>query len=1051
MSEILVLQSTDIKLQKIYSPAKKLFVFGRQSTAYKHQIKTIESICTLADTFASLLNAPYCAVVFGELKSEPESTFRCNSEFLQPANQQWTMLDIDGMPFTGDITDTDLVLRTVIDALPNEFHNTDFWFNFSSNMGFKPGISVHLGFWLSRPCSDVEMKVWLKDTVADTAIYKPTQLILTCAPEFPEDIADPIKVRSALHQREGNKDTVYVPDDLAEKAKVYKKSTTRRVISSKGELVRADVVVDPITGLIIDGREQHLFTISVSEMASLVRQSEEPYGVVELTDRIWERFNKECDLSRVGTRTWSREHAEEKAKARLEDYESGRFNFKQHGKGATYLTPASSSPKLQNLVSANEAQSLLGQSLTDFFHDLESNRTPRSTIKITMGTGKTTATINQLREYLARNLGKRVEIYLPRHDLIYEWIEKLEDAGQCGIRAKVTHVKPRVSGANLSEPDSCLRPRYVESLQRNGHSVYSNACAGESLDDECEHLNTCPYINQFSQDLTVSGNAITLYTHTALFLERNRMESDYVPDLVVIDESFYPAATSDISAIPSDLIRKYIRTANQPRLGRYLLEALEDEPERAIKYLRELGVSSDDLYGIDLSEIAPRVAFDGKSSSSRNLGSAREHRLLDSLIESIRKELKDSERSSFSSIVYKEGKNGEQGKLILCTKKHTRIGSKTPLLYLDATADELITEQFFPSTQFQSINVKQSAFVTQVYDKSGSNQYWKGTKGNYAELAKLLTLIKQWIVAGEKPLLIGAKDLCNRITELTSVDTAFNNLAIAHFNSLRGSNVYKDCTVAFIVGRNQPNYEDVGINARSIFSDGEGIEVEKFEQMPTDTKAYVVSGRFKGDPQALAGLKTFSDPRVQACLEQTRESEMLQAIARLRMVWSGFNKPIFMLANIPVALPIDRLVTMDEIMPNKFVAELLEQGHIALTAASYVKSKHLTGSQADALRRQYDRASVNAERLLKALPSLYQTASWIVSYRVGLQRKRVHQHLLLPEDFEFERQADCNVISHAMSGLPRLLKIEQMIEEMWGQDYEILNVEPFTPEGAKCN
>jgi hypothetical protein len=526
------------------------------------------------------------------------------------------------------------------------------------------------------------------------------------------------------------------------------------------------------------------------------------------------------------------------------------------------------------------------------------------------------------------------------------------------------------------------------------------------------------------------------------------MESEYAPDLVIIDESFYPAATSDIPTLPTDLIRKYIRTSEKPRLGRYLLEALEDEPERAIEYLRELDVSSDDFYGIDLSEITPRVTFDGNSASLRNLGSAKEYRSLSSLIKAVRKELKDAERQSFSSIVHKEGKNGEQGKLILCTKKQTRISENAPLLYLDATADDLITEQFFPRTQFQSINVKQNAIVIQVYDKSGSNQYWKGSEGNYPELPKLLALIKQWIVAGEKPLVIGAKDLCDQLVALTLGDNALSQLAVAHFNSLRGSDIYKDCTVAFIVGRNQPNYDDVGINARSIFGDGEPIVIESYEQMPTATKSYLASDRFKDGPKALTGIKTFSDPRVQACLEQARESEILQAIARLRMVWSGYNKSVFILTNIPVDMPIDRLVTLDKIIPNKYVAELLEHGHIALTASSYVKACGLEGTEAKAVRRQYDRALISADSLLDALPSLYQTAAWVITYKAGDQRKIIHSHLFLPEAYQFDRDAQMEQLSFSFSMPPSLDQIRNVLEAIWGSGAEIIEVIPVKPECA---
>jgi integrase len=77
------------------------------------------------------------------------------------------MIDIDSLPWDGDINDQQAMLSYAIQQLLAEFQAVDCWYHFSSSMGIKSGIRVHLWFWLERPCSDDEMKAWLSGCPVD--------------------------------------------------------------------------------------------------------------------------------------------------------------------------------------------------------------------------------------------------------------------------------------------------------------------------------------------------------------------------------------------------------------------------------------------------------------------------------------------------------------------------------------------------------------------------------------------------------------------------------------------------------------------------------------------------------------------------------------------------------------------------------------------------------------------------------------------------------------------------------------------------------------------
>jgi hypothetical protein len=98
-------------------------------------------------------------------------------------------------------------------------------------------------------------------------------------------------------------------------------------------------------------------------------------------------------------------------------------------------------------------------------------------------------------------------------------------------------------------------------------------------------------------------------------------------------------------------------------------------------------------------------------------------------------------------------------------------------------------------------------------------------------------------------------------------------------------------------------------------------------------------------------VATHPDPRVQAVVEQTRESEMLQAIDRLRLIHNEKRKTIYILCSIPLGLPVDELVTWKELTGDRRLRDAL--------------------AECDA--KGWDALSLAAKELTRLFPALWET------------------------------------------------------------------------------
>ncbi|MDB4197560.1 hypothetical protein N9777_04665 [Ascidiaceihabitans sp.] len=1014
----------------------------------------VSDLKSLSALLQRLEDKPTHTVIRGSLTDDQSSPVPREMGTFIATSRQWCMIDIDRLAWDGDVSDQQEMVSHAIQQLPAEFQAADCWYHLSSSMGIKSGINVHLWFWLERSCSDNEMKAWLSGYPADWRMFNPIQIHLTANPQFSDGAVDPYPNRSGLFEAGAGVSTVTVPSDLAFRSAVASTFSKQRTRGKSGLLDPKDIEHDPDTGLAIDGREQLMFLLSNQVMQQLVTLEHTP-SEEEVTTALWNRFCEEADISVVSDRgAWTIDDAVTKARARLQELDSGTYDFVSRS-DRTILVAGAGTVERPKLVGAIEAQSKLNTILSGFFEDLAEGANPRAAVRLTMGTGKTKQTIAELKKYLTNKFQQTIEVYVPRHDLADEWEQSLED-----INAKVIHVYPRTGGKwdkeqnSYPHPIMCQRAEYVRDLEEKGHSIYGNACLSRTSGEQCSFFGGCSYLDQFRQsgdDLGVE-NTIRIYTHASLFLSRNEFERQIDPNLVIIDEAFMSSAVSNMPSIPVGDVTQHIRFDGNAQLGFDLAECLTKH-QGDLSYLRKKDIGAFEFNAVSVEGLNPATPFSAGTTQSRNVRSAKQYKALTRLLEIAAREIEDQGKDQFGQLAYNNRKN----EIVICEHKPIRVPRSTPVLYLDATADPVITDAYLPAMQYHRIDVHQLAVVSQVHDRTGSKIFWNSKivpeQENLSEptydprhndLASLITILNEWVKAGESPLVVGNKELCEFLRGHPELDAG---VAVAHFMSLRGSNAFEDRSVVFVTGRNQPPLDDIERQARAIFGNsGNPLAYDDLENLPLDQVDYWLSKRSSHPPAAMTVL-SFSDPRIGAVQKQIREAETVQAIARLRLVWADYQKRVFLLSNLPVEMPVDHLIEFNDLMPDKLEMELIKTGDLPLTPLGLEKMRPDLGYVGASARKvfQSDRSKASEPtRLLTQLPDLVRTATQIATFKAKVKRTTTHQHLFLSKDYSgspttslYTPWTEAEVLAHLTAGWGEGAISELRLEYLYGPELEV--------------
>ena len=120
-----------------YKPLK--FSPGSEFLVSQHPVHGLQS---LASVISGLEAEPTKAVIRGlPLLPENEPVARQSQNF-STTSRHWCMIDIDSLPWNGDLQDHKAMLEYASSQLPPEFQQAYCWYHFSSSMGIKAGIRM---------------------------------------------------------------------------------------------------------------------------------------------------------------------------------------------------------------------------------------------------------------------------------------------------------------------------------------------------------------------------------------------------------------------------------------------------------------------------------------------------------------------------------------------------------------------------------------------------------------------------------------------------------------------------------------------------------------------------------------------------------------------------------------------------------------------------------------------------------------------------------------------------------------------------------------------
>ena len=117
------------------------FSIGSLFNVAEEQVSDLRSLSRILQ---KLENEPTKTIIRGTLVDEQLGPIPRNKDTFAATPRQWCMIDIDSLAWDGDSRDQKSMLSYATQQLPVEFQSVDFWYHFSSSMGIKSGIRVHL-------------------------------------------------------------------------------------------------------------------------------------------------------------------------------------------------------------------------------------------------------------------------------------------------------------------------------------------------------------------------------------------------------------------------------------------------------------------------------------------------------------------------------------------------------------------------------------------------------------------------------------------------------------------------------------------------------------------------------------------------------------------------------------------------------------------------------------------------------------------------------------------------------------------------------------------
>ena len=470
------------------------------------------------------------------------------------------------------------------------------------------------------------------------------------------------------------------------------------------------------------------------------------------------------------------------------------------------------------------------------------------------GTGKGYGTTAALQDYLQShpNPGK----------IVWTGLRKAQVNDQQGLPLIPIH------GRN---PGNCRKFSEAQALTNRGYSVTHALCL-----HRCPFVDYCIYRTQLRQEAHIFAPQ-SLLQATSWWQEA---------DVIVLDE-FDPAILTRIVALNSiDLARMGRGCADQHAqiILRWLMILIGSAADRQLagvtllSELEALAVAE----GLDLgqslrwaiSALPSQEEIHRLRSVAPGATIAEYETLPPNYLETLLTRLDHERRRALTGGAFTSRLEIGGGRLWLYLRAEHLIAQlarpEQPKLILDATISTALLQAIFPNTplRVEQPRISGGASVTQVITRDWAKSTLRGAHRErwFDEVASH--------VRSNRPTLVVCTLACEADLRVALCARGHDQVIVAHYGALRGSNAYKgyDIILAQIY---HPNLDAIIREGRALFADdAEPLDETLIttERMLTDTAgaSWVVQ------------VPTFADPRLAALLEQSRESELVQAALRGR-------------------------------------------------------------------------------------------------------------------------------------------------------------------------
>lgn len=894
-----------------------------------------------------LSSNPNAFLVTGVLADgvEPGLWQRRNKTLLKDAPRHWLTLDIDGLEFPntnvveqdGELPD---LLFEALDRADLGWLISDCLIHLSSRHGLlnRNQMRAHVEWWLDEPLTLEQQKsvagyINGKSRLVDTIIYQPACVLFT----------GPARLFKRTYTDRGVVETD-LPQLPIQRVRMVNKGCPRLVIP--GEALKASVQAQKIKAvrtLVRAGPGGQPIALEPGKVYAYVRarvmataKSTPSHRATRAKDELQEKLTRailampDSDDLKLSQRLAyvTPQEIERSWSGALQ----ARYRWTETAQTAIprRLNPATDARlALTSLLQREVADAVLSASFPN-------GEKPRHTlIKAPPGIGKTHAALASIQpEHLTTH---RIDYFAPTLELSAEIASRFASTLPADpyIRSRIRHHKGRKH--LCKEPEYDLLCKDVEAL---GRSPLQPVCG------MCPRRDACPWPAQQADH--ESGLVARQHAHITSSMARTKAETEGAPTLCVIDESLLDTLLSKqhaarrISTVRKLNARTSLKanyaTADVQGFRVHILDILH-KSERFLCTSSVTGLKETVSYGPqDDRQMARKIdaMLDAEAQTARHyskelhaaLKAHHDLRQQNLPTHSSRRRIQKASRHIMLSDWFRDLYTAIKATLDIPDRDHvfgvritngtvsvhirqslSPLFSQRNMVWLDGTADEEVWRAMFGPTQhhvdlqvhgvpIQPGNYHLTQYPDRIYSKT------QMLKPDSVDRLYRFALFKAAEHAPKRVLLICQKEV-ERYLRARPLPP---NLALHHFNAIRGLDSFKSAPCAIIVGRPLPPASILEAQTEALYYDdpaATGVISSEGRSQMGGRKLLLATGG-----HADIKCEVHPDTRVEALRRQKVDMEVCQAIHRLRLFDRGADNPaeLHVFGQVDTGLPVHRLM-----------------------------------------------------------------------------------------------------------------------------------------------